>query len=143
MTPNAVSRDDGGRERACPECEDSMACDDAGYVYVWTCNNDDCGNADGYWDIYDWYVFGRVKEAQRKVGLDAARRLATEFDDGALTDVPDHPFPIDLDQHSALTVTRSRCKCCDSVTWQLLDFDAFGDTEDARGCNDCGQIYRA
>lgn len=80
---------DGGQveecpERTCPACGVPMDCTDTGYVYLWDCENEACGNADGYWRIYDWDVFGQVKRVQEEVGQAAAERLAGEFKDGVL-----------------------------------------------------------
>ena len=72
--------------RDCPDCGVEMDREDRSYVYMWNCNQDDCGNADAYWKIYDFETFGEVKQVQSEVGQSAAERLAAEFDSGVLSD---------------------------------------------------------
>lgn len=71
-------------DRRCPDCDVPMVRHDTGYVYLWNCETDDCGNFESYWRIYDFDTFARVKEVQREVGQQAAERLAAEFKDGVL-----------------------------------------------------------
>lgn len=80
---------DGGAEgpaegRECPDCNEEMAVEDTGYVLLWSCENDDCGNFETYWRVYDWEIFAEVKHVQSAVGQAAAERLAGEYKDGAL-----------------------------------------------------------
>jgi uncharacterized Zn finger protein (UPF0148 family) len=71
-------------EKECPDCGEVMPREDRGYVYCWSCENQECGNVEGYWRIYNWDVFEQVKLVQERVGKDAAGRLAWEFDQGVL-----------------------------------------------------------
>lgn len=72
------------KSRDCPDCSVSMEREDRAYVYYYTCENDDCGNADGFWRIYDFGIFAEVKHVQSEVGQAAAERVASEYDDGVL-----------------------------------------------------------
>lgn len=72
-------------KRDCPDCGVEMDCHDTGYVLLWECNADDCGNFEGYWSVYDWEIYGQVKLVQSQVGQKAAERLAGEFKDGVLS----------------------------------------------------------
>jgi hypothetical protein len=70
--------------KRCPDCGVEMDREDRGYVYLWHCDEGECGNAESYWQIYDLETFAKVEEVQREVGQEAAERLAAEFDDGVL-----------------------------------------------------------
>jgi hypothetical protein len=75
---------DAPDDRDCPTCGEPMARIDTGYAYLWECARDECPEADGWWHVYDWGAFSRVKEVQREVGQQAAERLAWEMKEGAL-----------------------------------------------------------
>ena len=70
----------------CESCGEENHLEDVGYVYVWQCQNEYCANMDVEWQIYEYEVFGRVKEVQKKVGQGAAERLAWEYQDGVLSE---------------------------------------------------------
>jgi len=42
--------------------------EDRGYVYLWNCSNEDCGNAEGYWHIYDAEKYHQILENQEDDG---------------------------------------------------------------------------